>query len=505
MIDNSTTLDGSQIAESVLRHVQAVAKERAKELTLDTNVVELGLDSLERMDIIARLEKEFDVRFPEDVLLDIETGNEITAAIEDCLKTKESQPADEIPEEDYNLEVLPEWVQLKSMLSAAESAGETNPFFGVHQSVSTNRTVVDGREMINFSGYNYLGMSGDPAVSQAAKDAIDNYGTSVSASRLVAGTRPLHTELERSLAEFTGNEDAITFVSGYLTNNVVIGHLMNPGDLVIQDEFVHNSIIVGTQTSGADRRTFPHNDWQALDRLLKEVRTQYRKVLVTIEGVYSMDGDFPDLPHFVEVKRRHKALLMVDEAHSIGTMGATGRGMAEYFGVNPKDVDVWMGTLGKAFGACGGFIAGKTQFIQYMKHTCPGMVFSIGLSPHSAGAALKSLQILREEPQRVKTLQARAAHFLSLAKQHGLNTGASGQTPIVPVILGNSLQSLTASRLMRERGISVQPILHPAVAEEGARLRFFINSLHTEEQLATTASTLAEVLQSIDPKHVQHG
>ena len=246
------------------------------------------------------------------------------------------------------------------------------------------------------------------------------------------------------------------------------------------------------------RRPFAHNDWHECGELLRELRKEYRRVLIAVEGVYSMDGDFPDLPRFIEVKQRHSAWLMVDEAHSIGTMGLNGRGMAEYFDISPSKVEIWMGTLGKALGACGGYIAGQRSLIEYLRHTCPVIVFSIGLSPASAAAALKALQILQETPDRIATLQARAAYFLTLAKQRGFNTGESGETPIVPVVLGNSLKALRASRMMHERGISVQPILHPAVAEEGARLRFFINCLHTNDQLTTTVKTLASVLEELD-------
>lgn len=490
------------VAELVLDHVKAVARERAKSLTLDTNVVDLGLDSLERLDIIARLEEELGVRIPEQQLVEIETCREITDAIQQRLASRSDD--DDVLPEYYDFDKMLEIVKLRKTLDSAAAAGERNPFFAVHETVSNNLTRIGGREMISYSGNNYLGMSGDPDVTAAAKAAIDLYGTSVSASRLVSGTRPIHVELEREIAEFIGAADSITFTSGHSTNTTVIGHLMGPGDLIVHDDLVHNSIITGSLLSGARRRPFPHNDWQALDDLLGEVRKQYRKVLVIIEGVYSMDGDYPDLPRFIEVKNRHRALLLLDEAHSIGTMGMTGRGMGEFFGVKSSDVDIWMGTLSKAIGSCGGYIAGQPTALAYMKHTCPGVIFTLGLSPASTAAALTVFRKLKENPERVATLQARAAYFLQLAKQRGFNTGDSRDTAIVPVILGNSLHSLRASRMMHERGVSVQPILHPAVSEEGSRLRFFINALHTDEQLEKTVETLAGVLREIDPRYLQH-
>ena len=243
-----------------------------------------------------------------------------------------------------------------------ETAGLGNPYFGVHQGITNDRTMIDGRELINFASYNYVGTSGDPAVSAAAKAAIDRYGTSVSASRVASGEKVIHGELESAIARFLGTEAAVTFVGGHSTNESVIGHLVGPGDLVLQDALAHNSIVQGALLSGARRRPFTHNDWQAADRLLGQLRREYRRVLLVIEGVYSMDGDFPDLPRFIEVKKRHKALLMIDEAHSLGVLGHHGGGIGEHFAVDRGDVDIWMGTMSKTLGSCGGYIAGSRDW-----------------------------------------------------------------------------------------------------------------------------------------------
>ena len=285
---------------------------------------------------------------------------------------------------------------------------------------------------------------------------------------------------------------------GHSTNETTIGHLFGPGDLIMHDALAHNSIMQGAILSGARRRPFAHNDWQQLDDILTELRGDYRRVLVVVEGVYSMDGDYPELPKLVEVKKRHKVYLMVDEAHSIGTMGPHGRGISEHFDVDPRDVDLWMGTLSKSFGTCGGYIAGSKEVIQYLKYTAPGFVYSVGLSPPNCAAALASLQVLEEEPERVARVQANSESFLRQAKQHNLNTGLSNKTPVIPVILGSSLNSLTLSRRLYDRGINVQPILYPAVEEKAARLRFFITSMHTEEQIRTTVDAVAEELFKID-------
>jgi 7-keto-8-aminopelargonate synthetase-like enzyme len=308
-------------------------------------------------------------------------------------------------------------------------------------------------------------------------------------------------QLERAIADFIGTEASIVFVGGHSTNETVIGHLFGPGDLILHDSLSHNSIMQGALLSGARRRPFPHNDWRTCGKILDEIRHEYRRVLIVVEGVYSMDGDYPDLPQFVQLKQKHKTYLMVDEAHSIGTMGLHGRGMSEHFGVNPREVDLWMGTLSKSFGSCGGYIASSHEIIEYLKYTAPGFVYSVGLSPANAAAALAAIELLQEEPERVARLAENSRLFLRLAKDAGLNTGTSNNTAVVPVITGNSEHALRLSHQLFLRGINVQPILYPAVEERAARLRFFITSTHTADQIRQTVRAVAEELDRIDPSY----
>jgi 8-amino-7-oxononanoate synthase len=479
---------------AVFEVVRAVARDRVGDLTATTNLVELGLDSLERLEIANRLEQRFGAAFPEDVLASIETCGEVAEAIDQYLVVP---PAPEnrlveIPEEHFLIEKFPEYVQLQRTISRLTPTGSANPYFRTHTGIGRDTVVVKGRRCINFSSYNYLGLSGHEHVTQAAKQAIDWHGTSVSASRLVSGQRELHTELERKLASFLGTEDSLVMVSGHATNVTTIGHLVGPGDLILHDALAHNSILQGAQLSGAHRRAFPHNDWQALGRVLSSIRRQYRRVLVAIEGVYSMDGDFPDLPRFIELREEFKFLLLVDEAHSIGTMGPTGRGIGEHFGVQASDVDVWMGTLSKALGSCGGYIAGASTLINYLRYTAPGFVYSVGMPPSNAAAAIAALDVILHNPEVVQRCRDRSQYLLKLANEIGLNTGPSGGTPIVPVIIGNSRRALQVSQSLLERGINVHPILYPAVEEKGARLRFFVTSEHTPDQIQETVNALAE-------------
>ena len=494
-----------EIVDVVYAKVREIGRERVKELDWDTNIVELGLDSLERMEIVAALEDHFGGRFPDHVLPNMETCGEVAEAIQQYLGGRVELPAGhahgEVAEEDYVFAKSPEFLRLLENKQLTERAGLPNPFFTVHEGITNDRTTIGGQEYVNFCSYNYLGMSGDPAVIKATQDAVARFGTSVSASRLVSGEKTLHRKLERGIADFIGTEDAIVMVGGHSTNESIIGHLFGPGDLILHDALSHNSIMQGAILSGARRRPFAHNDWRECGRILDQIRHEYRRVLIVVEGVYSMDGDYPDLPQFVELKKKHKCYMMVDEAHSIGTMGLHGRGMSEHFGINPRDVDIWMGTLSKSFGSCGGYIAGQAELIEYLKYTAPGFVYSVGLSPANTASALASIELLQEEPERVARLAENSRLFLRLAKDAGLNTGASNNTPVIPVITGNSEHALRLSHQLFVRGINVQPILYPAVEERAARLRFFITASHTPEQIRTTVRAVAEELDRIDPSY----
>lgn len=245
--------------------------------------------------------------------------------------------------------------------------------------------------------------------------------------------------------------------------------------------------------SGAKRLSFAHNDWQALDALLARVRGEYRHVLIAIEGLYSMDGDFPDLQRFVEIKARHGAFLLVDEAHSLGVLGATGRGIREQCGVPSDSVDLCMGTLSKTLAGCGGYIAGCQPLIDMLRHLAPGFLYSVGLAPVLAETALAALERLQAEPERVAQLQARGRQFLNEARAAGLNTGTSEGYAVVPVITGSSLKAAQWANALFEEGINVQPIFYPAVEEKAARLRFFICSTHEPEQISRTIATLARL------------
>jgi len=397
----------------------------------------------------------------------------------------------------WKLDQHPGYLQVKLMREGAQRLGIPDPFFRVHEGIAGSLTQIDGRPYLNFSSYNYLGLNGDARVSGAARQAIERYGTSVSASRLISGERPPHQALERALAEAYGVDACLTFVSGHATNVSTIGSLFGPRDLVAHDALIHNSALLGAQLSGARRVAFPHNDWAALDALLARERRSFQRALIVLEGLYSMDGDMPDLPRFVEIKHRHDALLMVDEAHSFGVLGRRGLGVREHFGLDGCAVDIWMGTLSKALAGCGGYVAGERALVDNLRFGSPGFVFSVGMPPPIAAASLAALECMLAEPWRVAALQERGREFLRLAGEAGVDTGTSQGYAIVPAITGSSVSAGRLTQALYERGINVQPILHPAVPENSARLRFFLSSEHSEEQIRGAVKALAAELERL--------
>jgi 8-amino-7-oxononanoate synthase len=397
---------------------------------------------------------------------------------------------------------LPEYKKIIAQKAISDLAGVDNPFYRSHQGAAGATTRIDGRELINFASYDYISANTHPGVLKAATDAISAYGISASASRLVAGERPLHAILEQKLASVYGTEAAVCFVSGYLTNATVISCVVGPKDLVIHDELIHNSVLSGVKLSGASRRFFRHNDPADLEKILSSIEGDFDRILVIVEGVYSMDGDIANLPELVRLRSKFGFWLMVDEAHALGVLGQTGRGTFEHFGIDSSSVDIWMGTLSKTASSCGGYIAGSLPLIEILKAQAGGFVYSVGLAPALASAAYASLLVLENEPERVASLRRNGKLFLQLAQQAGLDTGPSEGYSVVPVIVGDSLRAVQLSNDLLKAGINALPIIYPAVQEGMARLRFFLTSDHTPEQIAQAVKLTDEILQDLTQRNV---
>lgn len=420
-------------------------------------------------------------------------GGEAKARLLDRLAGREAAPAAAPIEQDVRPR-LGDPVVLRDMEMARTAGGVLgveDPFFRPYQARGGPSAEVAGRCVANFASYDYLGLNHHPRVAGAAKAAIDRYGTSVSGSRITSGEREVHRALEAALAQVYQAADCVTFVSGHATNVTVIGHLVGSEDAVLHDSLAHNSIIQGAQLSGARRRAFAHNDLDELERALHELRGQTRRMLVVVEGCYSMDGDVPDLPRLVPLVRRYGAYLMIDEAHALGTLGARGFGVAEHFDMDPRLVDVWMGTLSKTLAGCGGYIAGDAGMVDYLRCTAPGFLYSVGMPAPTAAAAHAALAIMREEPERVARLQANSRRFIDACRTHGLDTGTAIGAAVCPVILGSTLKTVLCADALWKDGVAVQLIHYPGVPEQSARLRFFVTSEHDPEMLDTAAEKTA--------------
>jgi 8-amino-7-oxononanoate synthase len=476
-------------------------------LAATTVIADAGIDADRFLDAVGMLEGRYEMRFHASWLTGIRTCGDLiervaehmfdaadraeaACDVEPVAASSRSVVMDAAPADDP----WPECRALEDRFTALDAAGLKSPFLIANERVDGRTATIRGRDTITYTSFDYLGLAGHPAVRQAAKDAIDRFGCSASASRMVGGNNTVLDDLDTELADFIGTERAVMFPCGFGTNASVFGHLFDAGDLILYDELAHASIVQGAALSKAGKRPFRHNDHRQLDGLLRDLRPQYRRVVVAIEGVYSMDGDYPDLPKFLEVKRRHDALLYVDEAHSIGTMGPEGRGICDFFGVDAREGDLWMGTISKALGAQGGYLAGPERLISYLGHTTPSFVFSTACSPANAAAALEAIRVIRREPWRLARLRERSDLFLKLCADVGLDTGTSGDTPVIPVILGSSLRAMRVSQRLLEEGINARPILYPAVRESAARVRFFLTAEHTEEQIVRTVEILARIV-----------
>ena len=351
------------------------------------------------------------------------------------------------------------------------------------------RVRVGGRDLLMMSSYDYLGLIGHPRIEAAALEAIRAYGTGTGGVRLLTGTNGLHHALEKRFAEFKGAEAAVVFSSGYLANVGVVAALVGPRDRVVADERVHRSILDGCRLARARVRTFRHNDPAAAEEALSS-RPEGARVLLIVEGLYSMDGDVCPLPEFVALKKRHGAILMVDEAHSIGVLGATGRGLHEHFGIAGREVDLWVASLSKAIPSVGGVVAGSRAMMIYLQHEAAPFMFSAALCPAATAASSAALDVILDEAWRVDRVRENAEALRRGLKDRGFDTGNS-EGPIVPVILGGERRTWTVARRLHDLGIYATAVVHPAVPRGSARLRLCAMATHTPEDYDEALDALA--------------
>jgi 8-amino-7-oxononanoate synthase len=389
----------------------------------------------------------------------------------------------------------------REQLDAAKEA-DLLPYFRLLTSEAGPVVEMEGRETIMLGSNNYLGLTTDARVKQAARDALETYGTGVTGSRLLNGTTPLHVELEQGLAEWMGTDDAIVFTTGYQANVGCIGTILEPGDTVICDAGDHASILDGCRLSGSRLRPFRHNQMDKLEKMLERAAADGGGVLVVVDGVYSMEGDLCDLPSIVELAKRFGARLMVDEAHGVGVLGARGAGACELFGLE-EQVDLRMGTFSKSLASCGGFIAGPADVVEYLRIASRSFIFSASAVPAAVGAALGALRIIRAEgPQLFSRLLDNAAYLrrgfrdlgLVVVEPGTLLDGTEATTPVVPVVVGEDWRAVLLWKALFEAGVYTNVAIHPAVPPAGALLRTSLMATHRREDLDRALAIFERVI-----------
>ena len=380
---------------------------------------------------------------------------------------------------------------LREQLAELEAAG-----LAIHprtlEAQQDARARFDGREVINLASNNYLGLAAHPRLKQAAARAAAALGAGSGAVRTIAGTMSLHRELEERFAAFKGAEAALMFQSGFTSNSGTVAAVLGKEDVIVSDELNHASIIDGARLSRAEIKVFPHKDAEAAGRLLKETAAPGRRQLLITDGVFSMDGDIAPLPDLVAVANEHGAIMMIDDAHASGVLGQGGKGTVSHFGLDPADVDIQVGTLSKAIGVLGGFIAGPAHLIEWLVNRGRPFLFSTSAPPAVAAACLEALDVIRDEPERLTRLWERTTFFKDGLHSLGFDTGMS-ETPITPVIAGEAPMAQELSRLLWEEGVFTPAIVFPTVAKDRARVRTIVTADHTEEDLSEALDAFEKV------------
>lgn len=497
------------IHDKVIDWLRRETPVRVERIDYDASLLSYGIDSLGAASIAMELEQATHKTINPEVMYELETINELAAHI-DGLRAQSLPPAaaaitlaapDAEPVRDHSCRAgarpgqeaepgspVAYYARLNRRVKAVKEQGLY--FFEPEISAHDGAWVVaDGRRMLMLGSYEYLGLLGHPRLNQAAITTIAQYGTGHHGSRLLTGTTTVHRRLEAKLAQFMQSEAAIVFSSGYVTNLATVSALVGRGDCIIGDQWNHASIVDGCRQSGAELLEFAHNDMDALAAALE--RTQGRRTLVVVDAVFSMDGDIIDMPGVVDLCKKHQALLMVDEAHSLGVLGKTGRGVQEHFGLAPDDIDVKMGTLSKALAGSGGFVTGPEEIVTYLRHHARGYIFSGALSASQASVAIAALEILEQSPELVQRLRDNVEHFRSGLALLGYDIGHS-TTPIIPVMTRDDATTLAMTQLCRAEGLLVIPVCYPAVPADAPRLRTCVSAIHSHDDIEFALDVLAD-------------
>ena len=481
------------IHDAILGWLKKQPGNNVESIDHDSSLFESGVTSLGVAEIAGEIETLTGKRLVAEEVFELETINELADYV-DSLQPYEQLSSDapvaeiETPVVESEGDLLGHYRRLNRRVTQLKK--DNLYFFEPVVSEHDDAWVVaDGRRMLMLGSYEYLGLLGHSHLKQTAIEAINKFGTGHHGVRLLAGTTTVHRELEARLAGFMQAEDAIVYSSGYVTNLATISTLVGPGDCVIGDRWNHASIIDGCRMSGAEFLEFEHNDIDSLAQQLS--LCGQRRKLVVVDAVFSMDGDIVDLPAVVDLARKHDALLMVDEAHSLGVLGATGRGVQEHFNLDSTDIDVKMGTLSKTLAGCGGFVAAKEEIVTYLRHHARGYIFSGALPSGQASVAIAALDVIESDPELVEKLRTNQEHYLTGLKELGFDT-AKSVTPIVPVMTRTTDIALEMTRLCREANLFVVPVCYPAVPMDAPRLRTCVSAIHAPSDIDFALEVLAQ-------------
>jgi len=374
------------------------------------------------------------------------------------------------------------------------------PYFRTIESEQDTVVKINGKSTLMFGSNSYLGLTNHPRLKEAAKKAIDKYGTGCAGSRFLNGTLDIHLELEEKLAEYEGKEGALVFSTGFQVNLGVISSIPGRHDYIILDDLVHACIIDGARLSFAKTLKYKHNDMAALENVLSKL-PQDKIKLIVVDGVFSMEGDLANLPKIVTLAEKYNATIMVDDAHGLGVMGPMGRGTAQHYKVEDK-VDLVMGTFSKSLASIGGFIASDKDTINYLKHNARSLIFSASLAPSNAASVIEAIELIKEEPERITKLWDNTYFAKDMLNELGFNTGHS-ETPIIPIIIGDDLKTFELTKRLLEAGVFVNPVVSPAVPSSSSLIRYSLMATHSKDQIAESIAKIHTIAMQIGILDIQ--
>ena len=369
------------------------------------------------------------------------------------------------------------------------------PYFREIDSAQDTEVMMDGKKVLMFGSNSYMGLTYDKRIVEAAIEATRKYGTGCAGSRFLNGTLDLHVQLEKELAAFLGKDECLVFTTGFTVNEGVIPTLVDRKDYIICDDRDHASIVDGRRLSFATQLKYKHNDMEALEKELKKCNPESVK-LISVDGVFSMEGDLAPLKEIVELKKKYNASIMVDEAHGMGVFGRQGRGVCDHFGVT-NDVDVIMGTFSKSFASLGGFVAADSDTINWIRHTCRSYIFQASCTPASAAAALEALHIFQNEPERQENLWKITNYALESFRQAGFEIGET-ESPIIPLYVRDTEKTFLSTKMAFDEGVFINPVIPPACAPQDTLLRFALMATHTKEQVDTAVEKLTKIFKTLE-------